>query len=379
VLEDLTLDGQDVRRQRALALQVLGEIELQLGNCQNGKEPLGQSLSLYRALGDRRSIAYCLRSLGRLVERMGNYDDAVQLHQESVEICRALGAQRDTVEALLDLFVDLQFLGRYQESERLLWESLAIAQQLEDRAALTEVRYRLAMFLKDSKPTESLALLEECVAVYAELGDRHRWALALMRLGEAKMYLGQYDPAHAALEESLAWYREVDNRWGIGAALWLLAELAQVEGQHEAAWQFSQESVIAFRRSGARADVGMALVGLGMAAAGSGDLGQARHNLADALRVALKYRHDFASTHVLVGAALLAAEERNGARAVELWALASQAPMIAASRIYQDLYGKRIAAIAETLPPDVVAAAEERGRARDMWAALEELLAELGG
>jgi glycerophosphoryl diester phosphodiesterase len=116
-----------------------------------------------------------------------------------------------------------------------------------------------------------------------------------------------------------------------------------------------------------------------MAAAGSGDLGQARRNLADALRVALKYRHDFAPMHVLVGAALLAAEERNGARAVELWALASQAPVIAASRIYQDLYGQHIAEVVETLPPDVVAAARERGRVRDPWTVLEELLAELGG
>jgi hypothetical protein len=31
----------------------------------------------------------------------------------------------------------------------------------------------------------------------------------------------------------------------------------------------------------------------------------------------------------------------------------------------------------ELLPPDVVAAAQERGRARDLWATAEELLQEL--
>ena len=38
-----------------------------------------------------------------------------------------------------------------------------------------------------------------------------------------------------------------------------------------------------------------------------------------------------------------------------------------------------IAAVAETLPPDVVAAAQERGRVRDLDATVAELLVELGG
>ena len=38
-----------------------------------------------------------------------------------------------------------------------------------------------------------------------------------------------------------------------------------------------------------------------------------------------------------------------------------------------------IASLAATLPAEAVAAARERGRARDLWATAEELVAELGG
>ncbi|MEW5717489.1 MAG: BTAD domain-containing putative transcriptional regulator, partial [Chloroflexota bacterium] len=286
-LEELTLDGEDVRQQRALALEVIGEIELHLGNCVNGREPLAQSLSLYRELDDRRSVANCLRSFGRLAERMGNYEWAAQMHQESVEISRALGTPRDTVDALLDLYVDLQCLGRYDESGRLLVESQTICENLGDRAALTAVRYRMAMDQMDGSPAESLAMLEECVAVYADLGDRHRQMLALMRAGEAQMYLGRYDQARAALEASLAWYREVDNRWGTGAALRLLGELALAQGRSAEAAQFAQEGIVAFRRSGARSDVGWAHACLGAAAAAAREFDQARRALAEALDVAL--------------------------------------------------------------------------------------------
>jgi len=378
LLDELTLAGLDVRRERALALQVIGEIELQLGNCQSGKEPLAQSLSLYRTLDDRRSIANCLRSAGRLAERMGDYAQATQLHQEGVAICRELGSQRDMVDAQLDLYVDLRCIGHHQEAERLLQESLAICQESGDRAALTAVRYRLALDWMDSKPAESLAVLEECVSIYADLGDRHRWALALMRFGEAHMRLGQYNQARASLQESLNWYQEVDNRWGIGAALRLLAQVAQVEGQYAEAKQLFRASAVAFRRSGAQADIGWALAGLSMAAVGLGELDQARQNAIEALRVALQFHNDAAPTYVLVSLALLAAKEGRGERAVELWALASRVPELTTSCFYQGLYRQHIEPVAATLTPELIAEAEARGRARDEWAALEELRNELG-
>ena len=66
-------------------------------------------------------------------------------------------------------------------------------------------------------------------------------------------------------------------------------------------------------------------------------------------------------------------------RAVEMYALASRYPFFANSQWFDDVAGRHIAAVAATLPPEVVAAAEERGRARDVDATVAELLVELGG
>ena len=66
-------------------------------------------------------------------------------------------------------------------------------------------------------------------------------------------------------------------------------------------------------------------------------------------------------------------------QAVELYALASRYPFVANSRWFEDVAGRHIAAVAATLPPDVVTAAQERGRARDLEATVAELLVELGG
>jgi len=76
---------------------------------------------------------------------------------------------------------------------------------------------------------------------------------------------------------------------------------------------------------------------------------------------------------------LLLADRGEVERAVELYALASRYRRVANSRWFEDIAGNHIAAAAATLPPKVVAAAQARGRARDLDATVTELLVELGG
>jgi len=64
-------------------------------------------------------------------------------------------------------------------------------------------------------------------------------------------------------------------------------------------------------------------------------------------------------------------------RAVELHVLEARYPFVANSRWFEDVAGKHITAVAATLPPEVVATAQERGRARDLDATVAELLVEL--
>ena len=58
--------------------------------------------------------------------------------------------------------------------------------------------------------------------------------------------------------------------------------------------------------------------------------------------------------------------------AIKLYALASRYPYVANSRWFEDVVGRQIAAVAETLPPEVVVAAQERGKARDLEATMAE-------
>jgi len=104
---------------------------------------------------------------------------------------------------------------------------------------------------------------------------------------------------------------------------------------------------------------------------------QAEGHLSEALRTASEIVI-FPIITALPAIALLLADRGEVERAVELYALASRYPRVANSRWFEDVAGNHIAAAA-TLPPKVVAAAQARGRARDLDATVAELLAELGG
>ena len=89
---------------------------------------------------------------------------------------------------------------------------------------------------------------------------------------------------------------------------------------------------------------------------------------------------------VVLAMALLLADEGQGERAVELYAMASRYPLVANSRLVEDLAGRHIATVAAQLPPaaavaQLPAAAADlcRGGAQNLEAAVADLLAELGG
>ncbi len=111
----------------------------------------------------------------------------------------------------------------------------------------------------------------------------------------------------------------------------------------------------------------------GLAARGMGRRAETWERLIVELRKAVEFRRFTPLMFALSGLALLLADEGEAERALELYALAARHPVVANSRWY-----KHIVAVAATLPPEVVAAAQERGRARDLEAAVAELLIEAG-
>jgi len=379
LLEGPAFAGQDVRREKAFVLWQLGRIEHTSGTKEQARQLAMQSLSLYRALGDRWAAANVLSNLGFVAQAMGQFDKARRSHQEALDICRALGDQRGIVRSLKEIGIALAHRGQFQEAERLIQESVTFGRELGDQIRYAAGLARLAhVSAWEGAFTEGLSLSEEGLSVLDGLGASFGLANARSLVGSIEAHLGQYDRARVHLKRALAFAREVGSQWTIGATLFYLGHVALAEGQYIDAQRWLRESGDVFQESGDRSDVGWPLALLAGSARGLGRLLEARKHLCEALQISAEIRDVPTQMYALPVAALILADLGEAERAVEIYALASRYGFVANSRLWEDIAGQRIAALAATLPPEVVAEAQARGRARDVEATVKELLADLG-
>jgi tetratricopeptide (TPR) repeat protein len=272
--------------------------------------------------------------------------------------------------------------GQLEEAERLLREAIAARLEInpesvkghEHTKALLHLGWTLVMMGRFAK---AHALFQEALATSEETGRRHQQGYALSDLGFAKLHLGQYKGARAQAQMSLPLAREIGIPALIGRSLHVLGAVALAGETYAQAHQLLQESVAVYREVGAQERLAQALAVASYAARWMGDLRQAEEHLFAALSTVAHMGVLRPLVYALPAMALLLVDRGQQERAIELYALASGYPFVANSRWFEDVAGKQIAAAAATLQPDMVAAARERGRARDVEATVKELLSEL--
>jgi tetratricopeptide (TPR) repeat protein len=378
LLDAAELAGQDTRTERAFTLSVMGGKARASGDLEEYRRLAEQSLALYRALGDPVEASRVLIGLSWRAITAGNYSEAQQFAKESLALM-APGDQWGAVQALTALGWIARAQGQLDEAERLLREVITVQREIGQRSPQLVVGLLgLGRTLNlRGEFSEAHASCQEALALREDAGHRGlelAWVLA--ELSAAKLHQGQYEAARTQAQKNLSLAREVGRQLEIGQALRLLGSLALAEEAYAEARGRYQESLALFRESGERGELSWSLAEAAYAARGLGDLRQARADLNEALRTASEIGNFAPLLHALPGLALLLADQVEVERAVELYALASRYPFVANSRWFEDVAGKQIAAVAATLPPEVVAAAQERGRARDLWDTAAELVEE---
>jgi len=373
LLDSPALADQDTRLEKAIASRHMGKIAADTGNPEKAERLFRQSLDLYQALREEWRQAVILDELSLLAQGSGRFDEAQHLASESLSIRRALGDPLSVAMSLSRLGELAVSQGQLERGEHFIRESIQISRNVGNRVATAIGLCDLAdLFYKSGKFAEAVPLVQEALAICDELGLPVHIAYGHLLLSRLNMHLGQYEEAHLTGQTSFSLAQEADHRQSAGAALELLGLVALAEERYADACQLYQENPAASMQ---QHDT-VALAGLGWAARGLGHSSEAQQYLAKALQTAAKNSSQDSLRITLAMVALLLADQREQERAVELYALVARYPFVANSSWFEDVIGRHITAIAATLPPDVVAAAQDRGQARDLEATVQDLLAE---
>ena len=181
---------------RAKAILQSGWLALQQGAISQAKTMGGESLALYRELGDQPGIAYALVLLGTA----------------------------------------LHFLEDNERAASLLQESLALFRQLDDRSGYAYALLWVARGqMRRGETTQAAALLEASLDVFRELGNKDNLSFALGSLGDLARHQGDYARAADLRKESLRLAWEIGSKVETCYALEHLALIASANGAPERA------------------------------------------------------------------------------------------------------------------------------------------------
>ena len=378
ILDALEQGQGAVRSARAFALLWLGNVGTEERTTADAQRYLSRSLALYRQQDDLPGAANVLLRLGHSWLTVGDLGKARPLFEESMAILRSMGDKTGMLLPLTSVARDTISRGDFSAGERLLEEGMMVLRDTGDFADRVHILRRLGqthLFL--GRFRRARILLEESSALCRTWERKTADAWCGLLLGSAESGLGRYDQARAHAEASIEFFREFGPPIALVMALSSLAKAELAAGGNGRAQRILDECATICRSLGRGEDLGIALAQLGLALRGLGRVSEARRCLREALQLAVESGSVFPLEGALPAIALLLADQGDVERASELYALALRFPSVANSRYYYDVAGRHIAAAAAVLPPEAVTEAKERGRNRDLWDTVAELVAEL--
>ncbi len=199
---------------------------------------LEESLTIFRALGDKLSIAKALRTLAQQ-KAMTKTTVAHSLMEEALTLFEEVGETEWFTFTRSDLACIAIVQGNYAEARSLLEESLADFESRGNRYIYNKA-FPLAflartLFLSGKEQAKAQALAEESLASFKEVGNQRFAAYVLNMLGRMALQRGDLEEARKLCEESVELFDEVCYRVGVAEALISLGQVRAAQGNDEVA------------------------------------------------------------------------------------------------------------------------------------------------
>lgn len=345
-----------------------------------------------------------------------DYEASIRFCNLALKLFRELGERAGEAQVLMRLGLDYRRLGKTRQAYDALSENLAIRQELNDQFGAAEAMHWLSMAaFHELKLDEAKRLSRQALHIFRRLGTRYYEAEALIGLSIASAHAGENLGAEKLIDQALALERDSglsENLWihfmsaniklalgriaeakaevhrsldaarqqGLseesGAGLETLGDIATVEGDFELAKRYYQESIYVYKEV---MDVNLFRVqaGLGYVARFQGDESLARQYLYNSISATRDYECLELALAWLPLAMLVAIDEDQPDRALELYSLARHIGFINNSRYWEVLACRELDDVRASLPAEVVAAADARGHELDLKETIEELLVDL--
>jgi len=370
------LAKEDTRLEEAKLMIRMAEIQ------EDPKEAVNQyqkAYEIFESLEDRWYMAMLQFEMGHISSQILADDERAIYHiEKSLPMFRELGFKRGIIACLNRLSAMAMFTYELDKIEQYHHESLQLSEEMNDQDALGNA-YLFGGFLYVSRGEFTVAYrtFNQALVIAENLGLIGGVIHVSIYLARMKNYLGRYQEALERLLQ-LKKYSELENSIML-FGLWLLEYGRSLlgKGDNKRAYEPLQASIETFRGRGDMTYLQVALPMLSISLYGSEDYSAMKDVIHEVLRLNAEIRRPSTYGDTFPVLALLELVEGRVEQAVEYYAYGLNFERNAKSEWDYDVVGRHIESAAESLPPDIVAAAKERGRKLDPDIVIKELLLEM--
>jgi tetratricopeptide (TPR) repeat protein len=177
-------------------LNNLGVLEQVQGRFEAARALFGRSLAIHRQIGDTIALPVTLTNLGANACFEKDYERAAACHAEALSIRREIGDRRGIALSLSNLGIVAYLRGDLAAAEQWCAEGMFLAKSVDDQFATAKIllgQGRIAV--RRGKPTEGMHLLTQALMILQEIGSRRRMADVIEAFAAAAATNGRYVPA----------------------------------------------------------------------------------------------------------------------------------------------------------------------------------------
>lgn len=231
-------------RGEAFSYNNLGLTSVVLGELQEALTYYDEALKRWRQAGDREQEGVTLQNRGKCYLYLGRFQQALDDLERALEVREELGDRHDQAVTLTGIGLVHEARALYpapdarpaeatpeetreslREALRFLERALAIddADDPSNRAATLSIMGRIFTRLGDDR--QALEKFDQALAIFRQLGNRHRAAMVLHYVGVLQYSLDQYGQALVSLRQALPLLAATERQNAIDA----LATIARAE------------------------------------------------------------------------------------------------------------------------------------------------------
>ena len=197
---------------RVVSGRLLATTCIRLGDLDQARGHLNDSLLLCRQSGDQDSEARTQRNLAWVAASQGRYGEALDQNQQAHALFAAMWNRTGQAECLNDMGMIHMELGNHAEAREQCRRALRLHQELADRLgqahawdSIGHAEHHLGRL------TQAAACYQQALSLFTELGTRYNQVEVLDHLGDTHDAAGDHAEAQDAWQRALAILEDLNS------------------------------------------------------------------------------------------------------------------------------------------------------------------------